>query len=66
MAQVTLELDIPNDKIPVVKADQPLTAQDHVYFKIFRDTSVANDFAGTVTVPAFEIIYNSTKIPTSN
>lgn len=45
--------------------NQPLTAQDHIYFKISRDTSVANDFAGTVTVPAFEIVYNSTTIPTN-
>jgi len=46
-------------------ANQPLTKQDHVFFKISRDTSVANDFGGSVTVPAFEIIYNSTGIPTS-
>lgn len=47
-------------------ANQPLTKQDHIYFKISRDTSVANDFAGTVTVLAYEIIYNSVGIPTSN
>jgi len=46
-------------------ANQPLTKQDHVYFKISRDTSVANDFAGTVTVLAYEIIYNSVGIPTN-
>lgn len=47
-------------------ANQPLTAQDHVYFKISRDTSVANDFSGTVTVSAYEIIYQSKGFPTSN
>jgi hypothetical protein len=47
-------------------ATQPLTKYDHVYFKISRDTGVANDFGGSVTVPAFEIIYNSTTIPTGN
>lgn len=47
-------------------ANQPLTAQDHMYFKITRDTGVANDFAGTTTVTAFEIIYNSNSMPTSN
>lgn len=44
-------------------ANQPLTKQDHVYFKISRDVSVTNDFTGTVTVPAFEIVYNSTALP---
>lgn len=47
-------------------ANQPLTNQDHVYFKISRDTSVANDFAGTVTVSAYEIIYQSKGFPSSN
>lgn len=47
-------------------ANQPLTAQDHVYFKITRDTAVANDFGGSVTVTAYEIIYNSKGFPTSN
>lgn len=47
-------------------ANQPLTAQDHVYFKISRDTTVANDFGGTVTVSAYEVIYQSKGFPTSN
>lgn len=47
-------------------ANQPLTNQDHVFFKISRDTSVANDFAGTVTVTAYEIIYQSKGFPSSN
>jgi len=47
-------------------ANQPLTAQDHVYFKVSRDTSVANDFGGSVTVTAYEIIYTSTGFPSSN
>ena len=51
--------------LPYNDANQPLTKQDHVYFKISRDTSVANDFAGTVTVLAYEIIYNSVGIPTN-
>lgn len=47
-------------------ANQPLTKQDHMYFLINRDTGVAGDFPGTVTVTAFEIVYNSTTLPTSN
>ncbi len=47
-------------------ANQPLAVQDHLYFLVHRDTSVANDFSGTVVIPAFEIIYNSTGFPTSN
>jgi hypothetical protein len=47
-------------------ANQPLTIQDHVYFKVSRDTGVANDFAGTVTVTAYEIIYYSVGLPASN
>lgn len=47
-------------------ANQPLVNQDHIYFKISRDTSVANDFAGTVTVAAYEIIYQSKGFPSSN
>lgn len=47
-------------------ANQPLAAQDHLYFLVHRDTSVANDFSGTVTIPAFEIIYSSNGFPTSN
>ena len=44
-------------------ATQPLTVEDHIYFKISRNTGVANDFGGTVTVPAFEIIYFSNALP---
>jgi len=47
-------------------ANQPLVKQDHVYFKISRDTSVANDFSGSVTVSAYEMIYWSVGYPTSN
>jgi hypothetical protein len=47
-------------------ADQPLTKQDHVFFLLHRNTAVANDFAGTVTVTAFEVVYNSNTIPKSN
>lgn len=47
-------------------ANQPLTKQDHVYFKVSRDTTVTNDFGGSVTVTAYEIIYTSTGFPTSN
>lgn len=47
-------------------ANQPLTKQDHIYFKIGRDTAVANDFSGSVTVTAYEIIYYSVGFPTSN
>lgn len=45
---------------------QPITKQDHLYFRVSRDTGVANDFTGTVVATAFEILYNSTAIPTSN
>lgn len=47
-------------------ANQPMTKQDHMYFLFHRNTGVTNDFAGTVTATAFEIIYNSTSLPTSN
>jgi hypothetical protein len=46
-------------------ANQPLTAQDHLYFKVSRDTGVANDFGGSVTISAYEIIYNSKGFPTN-
>lgn len=46
-------------------AAQPLTVQDHIYFKVSRDTAVANDFGGSVTITAFEIIYNSKGLPSS-
>lgn len=46
-------------------ANQPITKQDHVFFKVSRDTSVSGDFGGTVTVPAFEIIYTSNSFPTN-
>jgi hypothetical protein len=52
--------------LPYNDANQPLTKQDHIYFKITRNTGVANDFAGTVTVTAYEVIYNSNGLPTSN
>ena len=51
--------------MPFNDGDQPLTKQDHLFFRISRDTAVANDFGGTVTVPAWEIIYNSVSIPTN-
>ncbi len=44
-------------------ADQPLEAEDHLYVKIERDTDT---FAGDTCVTAFEIIYNSNTIPTTN
>ena len=47
-------------------ANQPMTAQDHMFFQVTRDTGVASDFAGTVMITAFEIIYNSTTLPRSN
>lgn len=47
-------------------ANQPLTAQDHVYFKVSRDTGVANNFGGSVVVTAYEVIYTSAGFPTSN
>ena len=47
-------------------SDQPLAKQDHIFFLLHRNTSVANDFSGTVTATAFEILYNSVSLPTSN
>ena len=47
-------------------ANQPITAQDHIFGRVFRDTSVANDFAGTVVTTEFEVLYTSKGFPTSN
>ena len=47
-------------------ANQPLTAQDHVFVKISRNTATANDFSGSVTVSGYEVIYTSKGFPTSN
>lgn len=52
--------------IPASTGDQRLSKQDHVYFKVSRDVGVSGDFNGTVTVTAYEIIYNSVGLPTSN
>lgn len=51
--------------LPFNDANQPLSKQDHVYIRVTRNTSVANDFGGSVTVPAYEIIYNSVGSPTT-
>lgn len=55
-----------HSRVTLNDANQPLTKQDHIYFQITRDTEVANDFGGTVGVMAYEIIYNSIGLPTSN
>ena len=47
-------------------ANQPLTIQDHVFVKISRNTGVANDFSGSVTVSGYEVIYTSNGFPTAN
>jgi hypothetical protein len=47
-------------------ANQPLTIQDHVFVKISRNTAVANDFSGSVTVSGYEVIYTSNGFPTAN
>ena len=52
--------------MPYNDVNQPLTKQDHIYFKVTRNTAVANDFGGSATVTAFEIIYNSNQIPRGN
>lgn len=44
-------------------ANQPVTAGDHIYFRISRNSG--DVFAGTVVVTAFEIVYNSNDIPTN-
>jgi uncharacterized membrane protein YgdD (TMEM256/DUF423 family) len=46
-------------------ANQPLTKQDHLYVRCYRNTGVANDFSGTVFASAFEVIYTSTGLPTT-
>lgn len=47
-------------------ANNPLVHEDHVYFRITRNTGVTNDFGGTVCVTAFELIYTSEGIPEGN
>jgi hypothetical protein len=44
-------------------ANNPLVHEDHIYFRISRDTGVANDFAGSVMITAFELLYTSNGIP---
>ena len=46
--------------------NQPLVHEDHVFLQVTRDTGVANDFAGTVCVTAFEIIYNANTFAETN
>lgn len=43
--------------------NNPIVHEDHFYCSVTRDTAVANDFAGTVCVTSFELIYNATGIP---
>ncbi len=50
--------------LPYNHATQPLTKQDHVFFRLYRDSGVANDFSGTVVVTEFEMVYQSVGIPT--
>lgn len=45
-------------------ANQPIEIGDHIYFRCYRNTAVANDFAGTVVATAFEINYTSNSFPT--
>lgn len=52
--------------LPFDDADQPLTKEDHIYVLIHRDTAVANDFTGTVVITAYEVVYNSNSLPSSN
>lgn len=52
--------------LPFNDANQPITKQDHLYVRCYRDTTVANDFTGTVIATAFEVIYNSNTLPTNN
>ena len=44
----------------------PLTHEDHLFFRITRNTGVANDFGGTACITAFEIIYTSDGFPETN
>lgn len=52
--------------LPYNHASQPLTKQDHLFFRVWRDAPVAGDFGGTVVATEFEVIYHSVGIPTSN
>jgi len=48
--------------LPYNDANQPLTKQDHIFFEVLRSAS-SDTYGGTTTVTAFEIIYNSNKLP---
>ena len=50
--------------LPYNHATQPLTKQDRLFFRLYRDSGVANDFSGTVVVTEFEMVYQSVGIPT--
>ncbi len=50
--------------LPYNHATQPLAKQDHVFFRLYRDSGVANDFSGTVVVTEFEMVYQSVGIST--
>jgi len=52
--------------LPYNDANQPISKQDHLYVRCYRNTATANDYAGTVAATAFEIIYNSVGLSTSN
>ena len=52
--------------LPFNDANQPITKQDHIYLQVTRNTATANDWAGSATVTAYEVIYNSIGLPTSN
>lgn len=62
------QYEIKHERLTLAYNDplQPLTAQDHIFGRITRDTTVANDFAGTFVVTEVEIVYNSCRVPTSN
>lgn len=44
-------------------ATNALHHEDHVFFRITRDNTVANNWTGDVCVTAFEIIYTSNSFP---
>ena len=44
-------------------ADNPIAHEDHLFVRIERDNTVANNWSGDVLVTAFEVLYASNGIP---
>lgn len=55
-----------HSRVQLNDANQPINKQDHIYFQITRDNGVDDNYSRTVVVTAYEIIYSSVGLPTSN